>query len=75
MSFSRFLASTSISSGCSTVNTRPCTPKSVAAKTGKITVKKGAKAGAYTVKVKVTSKATANYKAVGRTVKVVLKVR
>ena len=41
---------------------------------GKVTVKKGLKKGKYTIKVKVTSKATANYKAASKTVTFTVKV-
>ncbi|HAM16304.1 MAG TPA: hypothetical protein DCP91_10730 [Eggerthellaceae bacterium] len=44
-------------------------------KNGKITVAKGTKKGTYTIKVKLTSKATANYTSVSKTVKVKLKVK
>ena len=47
----------------------------VNAKNGKIKVAKGAKKGTYTLKVKIKSKATDNYKSVTKKVKVVLKVR
>ena len=46
----------------------------VASKTGKITVKKGLKKTTYTVKVKLTSAASTNYKAVSQTVTVKVKV-
>ena len=47
---------------------------SVNKKNGKISVKSGLAAGTYTLKVKVTSKGTVNYKAVTKTVKVMIKV-
>lgn len=43
--------------------------------TGKITVKKGTKKGTYTIKVKVTAKGNANYKAGAKTVSVKVKVK
>ena len=47
----------------------------VNAKNGKITVKKGTKAGTYKVKVKVTAKGTAYYKSKSKTVTVVVAVK
>lgn len=47
----------------------------VATKTGKITVAKKAKPGTYTVKLKITSKASPNYTDTTRTVKLKLKVK
>ena len=47
----------------------------VNAKTGKVTVKKKTKKGTYKMKVKVTSAASANYKAASKTVTVVVKVK
>ena len=44
-------------------------------KSGKITVKKGLKKGTYKVKVKVTAAGNANYKALAKTVTVVIKVK
>ncbi len=44
-------------------------------KTGKITIKKGIKKGTYTLKIKVATGATANYKAGSKTVKVKIKVK
>ena len=49
--------------------------KIVVAKNGKVTVKKGCKAGTYKVKVKVTSAATKNYKAKSTTVTFKVKVK
>lgn len=43
--------------------------------TGKITVKKGTKKGTYSIKIKVTSAATANYKAATKTVTVKVRVK
>jgi hypothetical protein len=48
--------------------------KIVVASNGKITVKKGLKKGTYTIEVKATSKATANYKAASKTVALKVKV-
>ena len=47
----------------------------VNAKTGKVTVKKGLKKGTYKVKVKVSAKATSNYKAASKTVTIKVKVK
>ena len=47
----------------------------VNAKTGKLTVKKKLKKGTYKVRVKVTAKGTANYKAAARTVTITVKVK
>ena len=44
-------------------------------KTGKITVKKGTKKGTYTIKVKVSAKGNANYKALNKTVNVKITVK
>lgn len=48
---------------------------SVNAKTGKITVKAGAKKGTYKVKVKISAAAKGNYKAAAKTVTVTVKVK
>lgn len=48
---------------------------SVNKSTGKITVKKGAAKGTYTLKVKVTSSATTNYKKATKTVTIKIKVK
>ena len=44
-------------------------------KNGKIVVKKGAKKGTYTIKVKVSTKATANYNAFSKTLTIKVKVK
>ena len=49
--------------------------KVVIAKNGKITVKKGAKKGSYTLKVKVSAPASANYNAASKTVTLTVKVK
>ncbi|MCH5299492.1 MAG: hypothetical protein J1E96_07005 [Ruminococcus sp.] len=49
--------------------------KVLSLKSGKIVVKKGAKKGTYTIKVKVATKATTKYKAFSKTVTIKVKVK